>query len=1089
MIKGARLGVTLGGIALLAAASSLWAQKAELGGTGLKLRTGAVALQRTDAVELDSHHVVIQLARPLSLRERRLLVDAGVVLDAYIPENAYLANTAKADLNKLRQMPFITGIGKWQADWKLAPALAEPKDFVTAKRKALARNGKQHLIVHAHRDVDGTALQQQLTALGVEIHEQTYGYHGMQLLIDVATDQVDALKTIEAIRYVEVAPEAAPRNTTTNWIAQSNIPDMTPIWDQGLHGENQLVNLIDWNMDEFHCSFRDFAPPGPMHRKIHAYFGLGQSELFGFHGTHAASVLAGDPTDETASPDLTGIAFASRLVFQDQAALITPTNLGERLLIAQSEGAFVHSNSWGSTFDTSYNAWAADIDAFSFANEDNLVIFAIINGNAFSSLLSPENAKNCLAVGASGDAGDQENPGSGASGPTDDGRQKPEIWAPGCQSRAANVGTDCDVIQRSCATSWAAPAVAGLATLTRQYFMDGFYPNGTANAADALTPTGALLKAVVVNSAVDMTGIEGYYGLREGYGRVLLDDALYFDGDARGLIVHDVRHADGLQTSNTAEFNFAVTSDIEPLKVTLCYHDAPALIGTDFAPVNNLDLVVISPSGLTYRGNNYVGLETQADGSPDALNNTEQVTRLVPEVGNWQIIVEGTAVNDGPQGFALAITGAVGEAETEPAFDLAVTVEPADQVVAVSELGAIRVTVTNLSDVASRAGTLRIDVSEGLQTLDGPLELCFSTPSSIECDIDGLAAGAAQTLRRSLRVTQPGVHSFTATFVTKTDDENPDNNSATGIIRTPVDFDLQWRGISGPTILSPNTPTDYSATISNNGPGESTPTSVVIELDNGLRVVSSMNCDITSEQALKCGVPALLAGGAHQLAFSIIADGESASALQLRGSLAQPPVDNDETNNASTLSVTVRATNDNTQQNPPDTDGDGVPDDSDICADGDDALDADGDGTPDACDACPDDANKTDPQLCGCGNPETDSDADGIPDCGDGCPNDPNKLDAGDCGCGVPDADANENGTSDCLESNAPPVPMEGDEPAPLEVRLEDLDPCFVRYLMQSFLGIPLCGPCISFACCGIYAGIATMRRRWRKRRRPTRWC
>ncbi len=1084
MIKGARFCVALGGLALFAAATALFAQ---VDSSTLKLKAGAVDVVRGEVADLESPHVVIKLARPLSVRERRLLIDAGVTLDAYIPDHAYLANIANADLIKLKQLSFITGIGAWQADWKLAPSLTDAKNFATDKRKALARDGKHRLIVHAHRGADEAALQEQLTALGVDVLERSSGYHGAQLLVDVETTQVETLKTIDAVRYVETAPEATPRNSSTNWISQSNIPDMTPIWDRGLHGENQTVGLIDWDMDEFHCSFRASAPIGPLHRKIQAYFGLGQSELFGYHGTHTASVLVGDPLDETASPDLIGIAYASRLVFQDQAAIITPTNLGERLLIAQSEGAFVHSNSWGSTFDTSYNAWAADIDAFSFENEDNLVIFAIINGNASSSLLSPENAKNCLAVGAAGDAGNQGNPGSGASGPTDDGRQKPEVWATGCQSRAANVGTNCDVIQRSCATSWAAPAVAGLATLARQYFTDGFYPSGIADSADAFTPTGALLKAILVNSAVDMTGIDGYYGAREGYGRVLLDDALYFDGDGRGLIVRDVRHADGLETSNTAEYAIAVTSDAAPLKVTMCYHDAPALVGTDFAPVNNLDLIVVAPSGATYRGNDYAGFETQADGNADALNNTEQVTRLTPEVGTWQVIVAGTAVNDGPQGFALAITGAVGEADTELNFDLAVTIEPADQVVEVGELGAIRVTVTNNGSLPSTGGVLRIDLSDGLETPNRRpgLGSCVSTPSSIECDLNGLEAGGAQTLFRSLRVLEAGVHPFTASFTPDEEDNDPDNNSATGIIRTPADFDLQVRGITGPATIPANTPTDYTAIVQNNGPGDSMPTSVAIEVEPGLRVVSSADCDITSEQALDCMVPALPAGSMHQLAFRITADSNQASALQIRGSLAQPPIDNDDTNNELALSVTVRAGDDTTHQDKPDADGDGVPDESDVCADGDDTLDADGDGTPDACDACPDDANKTDPQLCGCGNPETDSDADGIPDCGDGCPNDPNKLDAGDCGCGVADTDADENGTSDCLEGSAPTGPTD-ESPVPFEIRLEDLDPCFVRYLMQSFLGIPMCGPCISFACCGIYAGIATMRRRFRKQRRHT---
>jgi hypothetical protein len=56
----------------------------------------------------------------------------------------------------------------------------------------------------------------------------------------------------------------------------------------------------------------------------------------------------------------------------------------------------------------------------------------------------------------------------------------------------------------------------------------------------------------------------------------------------------------------------------------------------------------------------------------------------------------------------------------------------------------------------------------------------------------------------------------------------------------------------------------------------------------------------------------------------------------------------------------------------PDTDGDGVPDDQDVCPGGDDNTDTDGDGTADFCDACPVD-------------PFNDSDGDGLCDSEDPC--------------------------------------------------------------------------------------------------------
>lgn len=99
----------------------------------------------------------------------------------------------------------------------------------------------------------------------------------------------------------------------------------------------------------------------------------------------------------------------------------------------------------------------------------------------------------------------------------------------------------------------------------------------------------------------------------------------------------------------------------------------------------------------------------------------------------------------------------------------------------------------------------------------------------------------------------------------------------------------------------------------------------------------------------------------------------------------------------------------------PDSDGDGVCDELDICNDGDDNADADGDGVPDACDlcelpgalgaACDDDSTCTiDDQLvilynaagepyCACTGVYIDSDDDGVCDPEDMCPGFPDNED------------------------------------------------------------------------------------------------
>ena len=80
-------------------------------------------------------------------------------------------------------------------------------------------------------------------------------------------------------------------------------------------------------------------------------------------------------------------------------------------------------------------------------------------------------------------------------------------------------------------------ARAGFAALVRQYFTDGYYPTGAEVSTNGFTPSAALVKATLVNSAIAMTGT-GTTPIPsncQGWGRVLLENALFFTGQPRRL--------------------------------------------------------------------------------------------------------------------------------------------------------------------------------------------------------------------------------------------------------------------------------------------------------------------------------------------------------------------------------------------------------------------------------------------------------------------------------------------------------------------------------------------------------------------------
>lgn len=88
---------------------------------------------------------------------------------------------------------------------------------------------------------------------------------------------------------------------------------------------------------------------------------------------------------------------------------------------------------------------------------------------------------------------------------------KPDIIAPGFFVFSAkgyynSSSYHCD-LQGMSGTSMATPVTAGHAIKVRQYFVQGYYPSGTKVASDGFTPSGALIKAILVHSGQPMSSI------------------------------------------------------------------------------------------------------------------------------------------------------------------------------------------------------------------------------------------------------------------------------------------------------------------------------------------------------------------------------------------------------------------------------------------------------------------------------------------------------------------------------------------------------------------------------------------------------
>jgi hypothetical protein len=586
---------------------------------------------------------------------RGALAAAGARIVGYVPSNAYLVRADARSAAGLRRVPGILRADRVRPEWKISP------DVGRVRHEGAVRS-LERMRLWLTLDVFAGEDPQRVAAAAREVGAEVLGVTGEpvgRVFVLAEPAKVSALARISEVEWIEEVPELALRNDVTRWVIQSNVGGETPLHDRGLFGEGEILGHIDGRIQSGSCFFDDPGVAiGPLHRKL---VGLrGSTSTNGQpHGTHTAGTLAGNQFPINGSLAQRGMAPLARISHQNFndlewiEATGTPSNAYGFLAAAHADGAFIHSNSWGDDGTTSYSSLCRDVDLFARDHESDLVIFSATN---LATLRSPENAKNVLAVGASWSSPNQHLFSSGGQGPTIDGRRKPEVFAPGRGAISASTAA-CGTTSMG-GTSMACPAVAGGAALVREYLVRGYHPTGRPWPGHSVVPTGALLKAIVINSAVDMTGVANYPTDQEGWGRILLDDALYFPGDSRRLWFRDVSHAQGLSTGGTDAFPLRVAGAGEPLKITMAFTDHAASIAADPAPVHDLDLEVEGPDGL-FRGNEFDVLAgvSRKGGGPDPLNNVERVIVAAPTPGTWTVRVRGADCPLGLQGYAVVANG------------------------------------------------------------------------------------------------------------------------------------------------------------------------------------------------------------------------------------------------------------------------------------------------------------------------------------------------------------------------------------------------------------------------------------------------
>lgn len=676
---------------------------------------GGHPLARFDSLEDAGGDFVVQFSAPIRSQWLDDLRAAGLRLVQYLPDNAYLVAGDARALEAVRGHARVRWVGAYEPAYRLPKSLgwvyggAKQAGYgygtVATYDVAIRKDGPLEAIAADVGFSGGRVLARQILPnnyfdlLRVELPSDALALLARSSGIVQIVPWTQPQAEDERASHIVAGNYSSPAST----LADLDPPGYDPVAQFGVNGSGVTIAVVDDGVgipgDGGYYVTAANAVNGPLRGAAAGADG---------HGHLNASIIAGkapfwdlDPLGYNLGAGIAPEAHIINIPLLRTGYSGTDVDLAnDTVTTAGPNGinGIVSNNSWGNgTNGNAYDAYAAAYDGFvrdasTAAGIDPLILVFSAGNSSSSGLTRPKVAKNVISVaasenlrpgyphsgGATGQADDMQVVSWFSSrGPAADGRIKPDITAPGESITGGRSGPDVlygnlDTYHRiSSGTSHAAPLVAGAVALFAESW----------KSETGAFPSPALVKAALLNSALDMTGSSTSAPLPngvEGWGLINLQNV--FTPPKFNLFLEQGQETTFDTVGQTFEWIGAVGDGSRDLRIALVWTDPPGAGAGGSAPalVNDLDLEV-TVNGTLYKGNVFSGGVSATGGTADTRNNVEKI--LLPGVNtgsSLSIVVRASALNgDGvlgnadttDQNFALVCTNCV----EEPSFNLVAT--------------------------------------------------------------------------------------------------------------------------------------------------------------------------------------------------------------------------------------------------------------------------------------------------------------------------------------------------------------------------------------------------------------------------------
>lgn len=625
-----------------------------------RLNPAEIAAVIDGVLARDSRHLIVQFDRPTDRDLRTRLESAGVKLLSYLGNHAFFAAVSADRLNRgtLSDISALIYAQPIERVHKLHPLLARGEiPAWTIITPIPHDNPTVATYIIFHRDVDlATEAAPLCRQHGVTIRSRLRTVNA--LVIELPHAEIPSLADEDAVQWIE--PALPPLTETNNSNRQITQADQVQDAPYNLDGTGVAVLVYD------------IGSVDPNHPDFAGRLTLGDEFTLSNHSTHVAGTVggsgnAGDGLYRGMAPGVTLVSYAlggdatGLPLYSDPVDLeddyLQAVNLFGIVLATNSIGTNTCRNGFNCEITGDYGVTASVIDAIVRGGLGEPLIVLFANGNerscqrcrdegvhtpeGYHSTAPPACAKNHISVGAV-NSDDDSITFFTSWGPTDDGRIKPDIVAPGCQLSDDNGVTSCAVggdYVTYCGTSMSTPTVAGITALLLQ---DLESQSGT-----DFQPVNSTVKMLLAHNAVDLGNPGPDYQC--GYGSVRIRDTIDF-ARAGNFFQQQV------EQDELYSFIIRVDPGETQLKATLVWDDVSGTANIDQTLINDLDLIVYDPSlnrrwpwTLDPDNPGALAVRNQADHT----NNIEQVFVDTPTPGLWTVYVSGFDVPEEPQTFSI----------------------------------------------------------------------------------------------------------------------------------------------------------------------------------------------------------------------------------------------------------------------------------------------------------------------------------------------------------------------------------------------------------------------------------------------------